>query len=211
MAINLQNVNVLPPNVPSNRGRIASNPSFGFSEPDAWDEAEKFREQQYAMEELAADKSNPLAKVAKIMAVLGGVAVTAITTKVTLDASFKTIKNSATFGKYFNNKTGIFAKTKQVFIENAKTIKASRVAKRIVENAQLLKAKIKSTSVGAWMFKKLDAFNKDQTVISSKEFVKNLFKNIFSSSKNNATTAVGGIAGAGVLAKEVTTSSRGDD
>lgn len=202
MAINLQTVNVLPPNVPSNRGRMANNPSFGFS-----GDVGEIRRHKAVMDEIAGDRSNPLARVAKVGAVLGEVAITAITTKVALSTSSEAIAKSAKFKKFVTNKkTGLLPKAKRLIVKYAKRVKASRVSKKIIENAQLLKNKIKSTKIGGWIFKKADAFKKNKTVVKFSNMIKTAFKSIAGHTKENTTNAIGALAGAGVLAKEMTSS-----
>lgn len=201
MAINLQSMNVLPPNVPSNRGRISNNPSFGFRR----DDAEDFRVHKEAMEEIANDKSNPLSKIAKVMAVLGGVAITAISTKVMLKTSLDALSESQMLKNYSKKSSEVFKQTKSAIVNYSKKVKASKIAKRITENTQLIKAQIQSTSIGKWIFNKIDTVKNSQIVQSFKRLVKEFFKSVFGSfNKEHVSTGAGALAGTSVIAKQIT-------
>jgi len=199
MAINLQTMNVLPPDVPSNRTKMAKNPSFGFR-----DDVEEIRYHKSMMDDIAGDKSNPLAKVAKVAAVLGEVAITAITTKVALSSAASAIKKSP---KIIN----FGADVKTLISKIIKTIKSLKTSKSTVAGIKSMKKSIKGSRIGGWLFKKADAFVKNKYVAGFTGMSKNVYKSAVFHAKDNTANAIGALAGAGVLAKEITSCDGGND
>lgn len=167
--IKLQTASVIPPTIPQSgrKGLNSSSPSFGFKD----NCSEELEAQRLQFEDMAANKHNPLGRVAKFAAVGTGAVVAGLATKASLNATSelvaKTMK-SKNVAKQVKKGRKLFASSKRFVLNKLNVAKdfvvsqynklmATKTVRTMKKSFNKNLLKFKKTAFGAWLFKRFNS------------------------------------------------------